>query len=234
MRIEFLERTKTSIRFRIEAPVSFANALRRILLGEVSVPAIDLVEIRENNTVLADEMLAHRLGLIPISLARDLISKTDCDCDSYCDRCSVVLTLSERNASDRTLSVTGSSIKSEDGAVEVHGSLIVRLAPGQSVNVKCIVRAGSPQTHAKHSPVALVKFVYDPRNATRDTKLWCEEDPHREWPSINQDPTVDWADVNSVAMDVEVVETAMAPELVLLEALKIFREKMAGILRSLD
>lgn len=46
--------------------VSFANALRRIMLSEVPTMAIERVYIEENTGVMHDEVLAHRLGLVPI------------------------------------------------------------------------------------------------------------------------------------------------------------------------
>lgn len=45
---------------------SLANALRRIMLAEVPVMAIETVYIEENTGVMHDEVLAHRLGLIPL------------------------------------------------------------------------------------------------------------------------------------------------------------------------
>ncbi len=67
--IEVIEEGKEPvewIRFRLKAPVSFANALRRAIISEVPVLAIEDVNILNNNSAIYDEMLASRLGLIPI------------------------------------------------------------------------------------------------------------------------------------------------------------------------
>ena len=45
---------------------SIANALRRILLAEVPTMAIEKVWIYENSSIIQDEVLSHRLGLVPI------------------------------------------------------------------------------------------------------------------------------------------------------------------------
>lgn len=45
--------------------VSLANALRRILIAEVPTMAPHLVSVIENTSVLHDEFLAQRIGLIP-------------------------------------------------------------------------------------------------------------------------------------------------------------------------
>lgn len=46
---------------------SIANAFRRILLAEVPTLAIEEVFIFDNTSVIQDEVLAHRLGLIPLT-----------------------------------------------------------------------------------------------------------------------------------------------------------------------
>jgi DNA-directed RNA polymerase alpha subunit len=45
---------------------STANSLRRVMVGEVVSMAIDLVTFEENTSVVNDEIIAHRLGLVPI------------------------------------------------------------------------------------------------------------------------------------------------------------------------
>lgn len=66
-RIYILSETDDEIIFDmvgIDAPL--ANALRRILLAEVPTMAIETVYIYENTSIIQDEILSHRLGLIPI------------------------------------------------------------------------------------------------------------------------------------------------------------------------
>ena len=46
---------------------SIANALRRIILAEVPAVAIEYVYFSENSSIIQDEVLSHRLGLIPIN-----------------------------------------------------------------------------------------------------------------------------------------------------------------------
>lgn len=49
----------------IDAPL--ANAFRRIMIAEVPTMAIEEVYFENNTSIIQDEVLAHRLGLIPIN-----------------------------------------------------------------------------------------------------------------------------------------------------------------------
>lgn len=50
---------------------SIANAFRRILISEIPTLAIETVYIENNTSVIQDEVLAHRLGLIPFKGGKD-------------------------------------------------------------------------------------------------------------------------------------------------------------------
>lgn len=47
---------------------SVANALRRILIAEVPTVAIEHVFVVNNTSIVQDEVLAHRLGLVPLNV----------------------------------------------------------------------------------------------------------------------------------------------------------------------
>jgi DNA-directed RNA polymerase subunit D len=68
IKIKVLERTKDTIKFSVEGiKPSFANALRRIMISEVPTMAIEWVDFKKNDSAMYDEILAHRLGLIPLT-----------------------------------------------------------------------------------------------------------------------------------------------------------------------
>jgi len=77
--------SKYALRFKLwNTDVSMANSLRRIMMVEVPTVAIDLVEITANSSVLQDEFIAHRLGLIPLSSqgAMAMLLPEECPCES--------------------------------------------------------------------------------------------------------------------------------------------------------
>jgi DNA-directed RNA polymerase II subunit RPB3 len=112
--IEILDMSQPNeMRFILsKTDTSMANTLRRIMIAEVPTLAIDLVEFHENSTVLNDEYLAHRLGLIPLKyvvnyeagqetpqtlsggdVSGAFLPHRDCVCYERCPRCSVELEL---------------------------------------------------------------------------------------------------------------------------------------------
>jgi len=97
MEIEVLDKTDMKIKMVIRgATPQLLNTLRRIIIAEVPSMAIDDVVIIENTSVLHDEILAHRLGLIPLKTDLDTYNlPEECDCQSEfgCNKCRVSLML---------------------------------------------------------------------------------------------------------------------------------------------
>ncbi|KAI6236775.1 Dolichyl-phosphate beta-glucosyltransferase [Aphelenchoides besseyi] len=56
----------------VEAPI--ANALRRVLLAEVPTVAIEKIYLYQNTSCIPDEVLCHRIGLIPLNVDPRLFS----------------------------------------------------------------------------------------------------------------------------------------------------------------
>ena len=62
-----IKNTENNLIFEMDGvDASIANAFRRIMISEVPTMAIETVYITSNTSVIPDEILAHRLGLIPL------------------------------------------------------------------------------------------------------------------------------------------------------------------------
>ena len=75
---------------------SFANTFRRAMISEVPTLAIEDVRIYDNTSVLFDEMLTHRLGLIPLRTdLKRYARRSECTCEGAgCPVCTATYTLS--------------------------------------------------------------------------------------------------------------------------------------------
>lgn len=152
MEVTNLIKNKESISFTLNnATAAFANTLRRTILDEVPTMAIEDVEIRKNNSVLYDEMVALRLGLVV--LKTDLKSynlPNECKCNGEgCARCQLKLTLKSKSPI-----VTAAEIESADPkVVPVYPTTpIVKLIKGQEIELEATAVLGKGKDHAKWSP----------------------------------------------------------------------------------
>src|SRR3989344_25429 len=67
MKIEILDKKENELVFVIDGiDNAIANTIRRLIISEVPVMAIDEINFVKNQTGLYDEILAHRIGLVPI------------------------------------------------------------------------------------------------------------------------------------------------------------------------
>jgi len=164
---------------------SIANALRRVMIAEVPTMAIDIVEIENNTSVLNDEFIAHRLGLVPLTSSKaERFSYTrECTCDGRCPVCTVEFTLHvtctdeltrDVTSNDLNLVTTNSSIEADvvpvdQSAVEDEaeksdnsGILIVKLRKGQELKLRAFAKKGVGKEHAKWSPGCGITFQFEP------------------------------------------------------------------------
>ncbi|MDH3657635.1 MAG: DNA-directed RNA polymerase subunit D [Nitrosopumilus sp.] len=152
--LEVINKDNQKISVKIKGiPLQYSNALRRVCLNGVPVFAIDTVDIIENSSILPDEGVAHRLGLIPIKtdLSRfNEPSKCDCQSESGCSNCKVMLVL-DSGDSDVTRTILSNELSSEDDSIKPISDKIsiVQLAPGQRIKVECYARLGRGTEHAK-------------------------------------------------------------------------------------
>jgi DNA-directed RNA polymerase subunit D len=118
--------------------------------------AIDDVVILENSSVLYDEILSHRLGMVPLKTDLEryvLPEKCDCGNPLGCQKCRVLLVL-DATAHDKPRTVYSGDLVSEDREIApISASIpIVKLAQGQSVKLEAYARLGRGKEHAKWQP----------------------------------------------------------------------------------
>ena len=162
--IEILEKEDERIIVKFNnIPRQYVNAIRRLSISEVPTLAIDDVVILENSSVMHDEAIAHRVGLIPLRTDLDrFVMPHDCDCKSTlgCSKCRVLLVL-DSEANEKTKVVTSGELLSEDELVKpVSKDIpIIVLAPSQKLKFEAYARLGVGKDHAKWQPTsaAIVK-----------------------------------------------------------------------------
>ncbi len=167
MEIKVLEEKENVLRFLLKASNhAYANALRRAMIAEVPAMAIEDVIIIENSSVLYDETIAHRLGLIPLKTDLDaFVLPEECDCKSElgCSKCRASFTL-EAEAVGESKMVYSSDLRAESDVSPVSNSVpVVKLGPGQKLRLEAYARLGHGLEHAKWQPVSACAYKYLPK-----------------------------------------------------------------------
>lgn len=153
MEVKILDSGKEKLKMRIagESP-AYMNSLRRYMAFEVPTMAIEDVEFRLNSSILYDEMISLRLGLIPLKTdleSYNLMSR--CSCKGVgCAQCKLAI----------SMKVTGpktayaSDMKSKDPKVKpvFPATPIVKLLDGQDLEFEATAVLGIGREHAKWSP----------------------------------------------------------------------------------
>ncbi|MBS3136086.1 DNA-directed RNA polymerase subunit D [Candidatus Woesearchaeota archaeon] len=155
MEIELLEKSKDGMKITFLArgiTPAIANTIRRAISEEVLTFAIEEVEFRKNGSVLYDEIIAHRLGLIPL--------KTDLKSYEFVGPDKSMEELSAKQRVTFTLKAKGPCIvyaseleSSDKSVVPVYpGMPIATLSKGQSLELAATAVLGKGKNHSKWSP----------------------------------------------------------------------------------
>jgi len=152
MATKIIEKSENEIKFILDkATPELANALRRAASYEVPVMAIEDVYFLKNSSALYDEIIAHRLGLIPLKGAKGYVLPAECTCKGKgCAKCQTKAKLKVKGPAI----VTASDLKFKDPAIKpVYPDMpIVKLLEGQEIELEAVAVLGKGKDHTKWSP----------------------------------------------------------------------------------
>lgn len=178
--IKIIKNEKDKMVFSIDGiSPAMANTLRRMMIAEVPTLAICNVEFTKNMSALYDEIIAHRLGLIPIKT--DLKSynfSEECKCKGKgCAMCQLGLTLKATGP----CVVKASDLESKDPkCVPVHPDMpIVTLEKGAKLELNAIAKLGKGKEHVKFSPGLVYYRAYPKIKILKDNEKCMEVCPKK-------------------------------------------------------
>ncbi len=191
--IKILELRDRFIRFEIRnITIGAANALRRTLINDIPKLAIDKVIFRhgqirssdgnvfDSSLPLFDEMVAHRIGLIPIKSDLKMNFREECSCEGKgCSLCTVSYNI---NKTGPGLVTSGDLIPFTGNTDLVPTDMnipIVKLGPKQALLVTAEAYMGRASTHVKWQVTSAVAYKYH-----REYDIPKDDNP--EWNEIRE------------------------------------------------
>ena len=147
---------------------TLCNSLRRIMISEVKTYSIEIVSISKNNTILIDDILSHRLGLVPIKVlcpelfdSQKHVISLDVSWDkTKTDAFEIQNVYSDALVYDKSMFYIDPNI------------LIIRLLKNHNISLEAIVMEGTGYEHAKWSPVCATTFVENDKTLNSSTKSY--------------------------------------------------------------
>ena len=148
--IKILSSSENEMKFILEnTTAAFANTLRRIMHSEIPTMAIEYVDLEENSSGFFDEVLAHRLGLIPLVFDSKRTSlKSECKCGGKgCTNCEAVLVLEKQGPCTVR---AGDMVSASDSVRPLDPKIpITELLEGQRLKFEATAQLGVGTDHIK-------------------------------------------------------------------------------------
>jgi DNA-directed RNA polymerase subunit D len=167
--VEFVDRNEREARFLVRGITpAFANGIRRAMVADVPTLSIDTVRMIENSSVMFDEQIGHRLGMVPLSAPPDEFEMGE----------SVTLGLDVSGPE----TAYSSDLQSMDSMVEPaeQNVPIIELKEGQRLEVETEAVLDTGKSHAKHQGGVAVGY----RNLQRVEEVGDHEEFADEEPNI--------------------------------------------------
>lgn len=173
MELELRQAEDEEVEFLLKnATPAKANALRRALITEVPSLAIEDVKIYENSSVLFDEILALRLGLVPLRTdLNEFVLPQKCECEGEgCSACQTKATL----AGEGPTTLYSKDLETEPGIEVPYKDIpIVELGEGQELILEATAQMGKGKQHTKWQPTVACGYKTYPIQEIAEN---CEND----------------------------------------------------------
>lgn len=150
MKISNVKKSGNRLNFTLSGiSTQYANALRRSIIAEVPIMAVEEVDLYYNSSIINDEVLAHRIGLMPLTTdIKTYNLQSECSCKGKgCAKCSVTLTLDVEGPK----TVYASDFKSKDPKIKpVYAKMVLaKIMAGQKIKIEVRARLGTGSDHIK-------------------------------------------------------------------------------------
>ncbi|MDS0294742.1 DNA-directed RNA polymerase subunit D [Halogeometricum luteum] len=166
--VEFIERDDRKARFLVRGMTpAVANGIRRAMIADVPTFSVDTVRFVENSSVMFDEMIGLRLGLVPLTTDLDDFEEGD------------VVTLALDVEGPAT--AYSGDIETSDGLVQPadQNVPIIELKEGQRLELEADAVLGRGKEHAKHQGGVAVGYRHLHRvEVVGDASEFDEQEPN--------------------------------------------------------
>lgn len=167
--VQFIEREERNALFLVRGLTpAFANGIRRAMLADVPTMAIDSLRIIENTSVMFDEQIGLRLGLVPLTTPPE---------GEFREGEAVTLSI---DVSGPGTAYSGDLVSGDDLVRPADDNIpIIELKEGQRLELEADAALGSGKTHAKHQGGVAIGYRHLQRvEVVGDADEFGEEEPN--------------------------------------------------------